>query len=367
MTTTVMQNHEPWRVRVERHSTADGAFMILVAAAETPLLRERRVLARALMVAMPAAVVFAALVCWWVASRALRPLTRMGEEAERTTMHSLGSGLSNIGADDEIGQLGRAFNHLLHRVSVAVDSQRHFMADASHELRTPISAARTAAEVTLAQPHRSEEEYRDALDVVRAQTQRLGRMVDDMLVLARADAGGYRLRLTNCFADEAIAECVEAAAVLARAKGVAFDVDLMPSVPLVADDALVQQLTLNLLENAIKHTPSGGRIRLTVTRDAGHALIVVSDTGCGIADLDRERIFERFVRLDEARDTMSGAGLGLPIARWITECHGGTVSLEHSSPSGSTFVVRLPVGRGPFDSSDRLVFSSTPTVVTDPI
>jgi signal transduction histidine kinase len=217
------------------------------------------------------------------------------------------------------------------------------MADASHELRTPVSAARTAAEVTLSQPRRDEEEYRDALEIVRAQTQRLGRMVDDMFVLARADAGGQQLRIADCWADDVLAECVEAARVLAVANGIAFDAALEPSLPLCADEALVQQLTLNLVENAIKYTPPGGRVRLELRRSGGQAEIVVNDTGCGVPAADRDRIFERFVRLDQARDTLGGAGLGLPIARWIAESHGGVVALEATSPSGSTFVGRLPL------------------------
>jgi heavy metal sensor kinase len=343
-TATLVQNGASWRVRLERSESPDGPFMIFVAAAQTPLAREQTVLARTLLMAMPAALLLSAIVCWWAASRALDPLTQMSEEAERITMESLDSGLSFPRPDDEVGQLGRAFNRLLRRLAAAADSQRQFMADASHELRTPVTAARTAAEVTLAQPHRHEAEYRDALAIVRTQTGRLGRMVDDMLVLARADAGGYRLRLAPCDADDVTLPCADAASVLTSAAGVAFEAALEPSVPLYADAALLQQLTMNLLDNAIKHTPRGGTIRLVVRRDGGVAALAVSDTGCGIAAADRERIFERFVRLDLARENRGGAGLGLPIARWIAESHGGTLTLEASGPHGSTFVARLPIG-----------------------
>jgi signal transduction histidine kinase len=343
LTRTIEQRGEAWRVRLQREDSADGPFMILAAAAEAPIAREQTVLARTLLAAMPTALLFSAGVCWWVASRALTPLTQMSDEAERVTLESLNSGLSIPDSGDEVGQLGRAFNRLLGRVFAAVDTQRQFMADASHELRTPVSAARTAAEVTLSQPRRDEEEYRDALEIVRAQTHRLGRMVDDMFVLARADAGGHQLRAADCWADDVLAECVEAARVLAGANGIAFDADLEPSLPLCADEGLVQQLTFNLVENAIKYTAAGGRVRLQVRRLGEHAAIVVSDTGCGIPAAERDRIFERFVRLDQARDTLGGAGLGLPIARWIAESHGGVVTLEATSPSGSTFVARLPL------------------------
>jgi heavy metal sensor kinase len=343
VTTTLIQDGAPWRARLQREETPDGPYIVFVAAAETPLAREQQVLARTLLVGMPTALLLSAIVSWWAASRALAPLTRMSEEAGRITVQSLDSGLSTVNLDDEVGQMGRSFNQLLARVAAAVDSQRQFMADASHELRTPVSAARTAVDVTLAQPHRDEEEYRDALDIVRTQTQRLGRMVDDMFVLARADASGYRLRMADCLADEILAECIEAARVLAVPEAITLETVLEPSIPLRADETLVGQLALNLLENAITHTPPGGRVRLELGRAGGSARIAVIDSGCGIPAADRDRIFERFVRLDQARANEGGAGLGLPIARWIAESHGGTLTLEASGPDGSTFVVMLPV------------------------
>jgi signal transduction histidine kinase len=219
------------------------------------------------------------------------------------------------------------------------------MADASHELRTPVSAARTAADVTLSQAHRDEDEYRDALAIVLAQTRRLGRLVDDMFVLARADAAGYPLLLRTCFIDEVLEECAGAARVLASATGVRLETSLQNHVVAQADGALVRQLAMNLLENAVKHTPEGGRVRLSLRAAGGCAEIAVSDTGGGIPPSERERIFERFVRLDAARSNTDGAGLGLPIARWIAESHQGTVTLDESGPSGSTFVARLPLTR----------------------
>jgi heavy metal sensor kinase len=362
LTRTVMQGTQAWRVRLQREDSPDGSFMIVVAAAEAPIAREQTVLARTLLVGTPAALLVSAVIWWWAASRALAPLTHMSDDAERITVESINSGLTTSDSDDEVGQLGRAFNRLLGRVSAAVDSQRQFMADASHELRTPVSAARTAAEVTLAQPHRDEEEYRDALAIVSAQTERLGRMVDDMFVLARADAGGYRIRMAECFADEVLAECTEAAHMLATARDIEFEAILEPCVPLRADEALLRQLTFNLLENAIKHTPPGGRVRLELRGTASHAELTVADTGCGIPLEDHDRIFERFVRLDEARDALSGAGLGLPIARWIAESHGGTLTLEGGSSPGATFVARFPLSPS-IASASEPVSSLTPAFV----
>jgi heavy metal sensor kinase len=375
LTATVVQDDVPWRVRIQREETPDGPFVVFVAASEYLRIHEQHLLERMVLLVTPAALIFSAIVCWWAASRALRPVSEMSGQAERITLESLDSRLSGGDSSDEIGQLRRAFNRLLDRIAAGVATQRQFMADASHELRTPVSAARTAADVTLAQPHRDEDEYRDALAIVLAQTRRLGRLVDDMFVLARADAAGYPLLLKTCFIDEVLEECAGAARVLASAKGVVFETSIQDRVVAEADDALVRQLAMNLIENAVKHTPEGGRVRLSL-RAAGCAEIAVSDTGGGILPSDRERIFERFVRLDAARSNADGAGLGLPIARWIAEIHQGTITLDESGPSGSTFVARLPLTRPNPASTPaaasrtraryaRRVASSKPTVASD--
>ncbi len=373
---TIVQDGVPWRVRLQHETSPDYPFQVFVAASENPLMREERLLARTLLLGTPLALMFAAFVCWWAASRALRPVSDMSAQAEQITVQSLDVRLSGGAANDEVGQLRRAFNSLLDRVAAGVTSQRQFMADASHELRTPVTAARTAAEVTLSQPRRDEAEYRDALTVIAAQTARLGRMVDDMLVLARADAGGYPLRLGPCVADELMEECADAARLLASAQNVPLDTEIERAVVLEADGALVRQLTMNLLENAIKHTPEGGRVHLSLRSRRGAVEIRVSDTGCGIPDTERHRIFERFVRLDASREASGGAGLGLPIARWIAECHQGTLTLEESGPSGSTFVARLPIRAGTpaaaataarraWDAYARRVAASSPTVARE--
>jgi heavy metal sensor kinase len=377
MTATLVRENASWRVRLQREESSAGAFIILVAGSEAPLTREQHLLERTLLVGTPAALLFSALVCWWAASRALRPVTLMSEAADRVTLQSLDIRLSTSPTADEVGRLGRAFNRLLDRVAAAVATQRQFMADASHELRTPISAARTAADVMLAQPHRDEDEYRDALSVIVAQTTRLGRMVDDMLVLARADVGGYRLRVTGCRLDEILEDAARTSRVLASIRKVTLDVVVEAEVRMPGDEALLRQMTLNLLDNAVKHTPAGGRVRLCLRTRNGTAEIAVSDTGWGIPVEDRERVFERFVRLDTARDTSGGAGLGLPIARWIAESHRGTLALLASGPSGSTFVVRLPLGDAngdvnapastrTWDSYIVRVAGSKPTAASDP-
>jgi signal transduction histidine kinase len=215
------------------------------------------------------------------------------------------------------------------------------MADASHELRTPVSIVRATADVMLSREHRDEAEYREAMAITGDQAQRLGRLVDDMLVLARADAGGYPLRPVDLYLDEVVADCRRAVDVLATARGVAIRSNGSPDIPFHGDEDLLRRLVLNVMQNAVQHTPAGGSVAVDIRQDAAAVTIRVRDQGAGIPPEDQRRIFDRFVQLDPARRGQ-GTGLGLPIARWIAEAHSGTLILERSGPSGTTFCVSLP-------------------------
>jgi heavy metal sensor kinase len=330
---------------LKRQLSSAGEYGILVAGPLDQLDRQQYLLARVLVVATPLMVLATAGLSWWVASSALRPVTAMAAQAEAITVHSPDWRLDAPSVTDELGQLARAFNRLLGRLAASSETQRQFMADASHELRTPVSVIQTAAEVTLDREIRESSEYRDALTIVNEQSARLSRMVEDMFVLARADVRGCRVSVRPVYVDELVEECVRAAAVVATTKDIRITIDVQPDVALRADDELLRQLVTNLLENAVQYTPAGGSISVTVERDAGSVRIAVSDTGPGIPAADRERVFERFVRLDPARATTSGAGLGLPIARWIAAQHGGTLTVEANAAGGCEFVVRLPLIR----------------------
>jgi heavy metal sensor kinase len=283
-----------------------------------------------------------AAVSWWVASSALRPVRTMAREAAAISEKSPDWRLNAPSDTDELGLLARAFNDLLARLGAASRAQRQFMADASHELRTPVSVIQTAAEVTLDQPARHEAEYREALAIIREQSARLSRMVQDMFVLARADAGGYHVPMHRLYVDELVSEAVRAVAVVATAKNLELVSDIQPDVAIDGDDGLLHRMIMNLLDNAVQHTAPGGSVEVVLTADAATVTIAVADTGPGIPDADRDRVFDRFVRLDPASSTASGGGLGLPIARWIAEQHHGTLALE-PSPRGCLFVVRLPL------------------------
>jgi heavy metal sensor kinase len=287
-------------------------------------------------------ILITAAVSWWVASSAIRPVSTMASEAAAISVKSPDWRLNPPSDTDELGQLARAFNDLLARLGAASKTQRQFMADASHELRTPVSVIQTATEVTLKQPKRREAEYREALTIISEQSARLSRLVQDMFVLARADAGGYHVPMRGLYVDEVVEEAVRAVAVVTAAKGLNLTWEVQPNVAIHGDDGLLHRMMTNLLDNAVQHTPTGGSVHVALSADAATVTITVADTGPGIPDADRDRAFDRFVRLDPARSAESGGGLGLPIARWIAEQHHGTLSLD-PSPRGCVFVVRLPL------------------------
>jgi two-component system OmpR family sensor kinase len=339
MVSTVYTSTGTWRLRAHRDQVDGTAFVVVVAISLSDLAREQGELRKAMLIGMPIVLLLAGMGGWWLASIGLAPLTAMTQRAARLPL-SGSEDLGEASRPDEIGELTRAFNGLVARLRAALETQRRFMADASHELRTPMSIIRSAADVALSRDRRSHQEYREALAIVGDQSRRVGRLVEDMLVLARADAGGYPLHVVNLDLGEVVADCRRALATLASERSVQIRSEEGSDVPLRGDEDLLRRLVQNLLHNAIQHTPPGGIVAVSVASEPGGATIRVSDGGSGIPEDDRARIFDRFVRLDEERGG-NGTGLGLPIARWIVEAHGGTLILEASGPRGSTFCATL--------------------------
>jgi signal transduction histidine kinase len=330
-----------WRAHAETRTFGATTLRLVAAAPLQDVRREQREVQEAMMVGIPIALLLAVGGGLWLAGVGLRPITEMANRAAKIPLTGT-EDLGHTDRTDELGQLARSFNGLVARLRSALHTQRQFTADASHELRTPVSVIRSAADVSLDRDHRDETEYRETLTIVSTQAQRLGRLVGDMLVLARADAGGYLLQLVDLYFDELIADCLRAVGVLAAERGVTVGSPAVTEIPLRGDEELLRQLMLNLLQNAVQHTPAGGAVAVDVSQAQDRVEVRVTDTGRGIAPADRARIFDRFVQLDPARRGL-GTGLGLPIARWIAEAHGGTLVLERSGAGGSTFMVSLPM------------------------
>lgn len=316
-----------------------------------------------LFAAVPIAIVLSGIGGYLLARASLAPVVAMGAQARWISATSLDARLIIANPRDELGQLAAVLNLLLARLQLSFEQQRAFMADASHELRTPIAVVRTAADVALDRPDRGAEELRQSLETIRGEGRRLTRIVDDLFLLARADAGQQPVRREHIFLEEIVADVARAARVLGAARGVSIDAPTGDESPYFGDPALLARVLLNLVDNAIRHTPTGGLVRLslrqetaagtspaaapTVRADRSAYRIAVADTGSGVPERTRERMFERFVRGDPARgraadSATGGAGLGLAIARWVVDAHGGSIALERSDGAGSTFVVMLP-------------------------
>ncbi|HLZ08977.1 MAG TPA: HAMP domain-containing sensor histidine kinase, partial [Chloroflexota bacterium] len=296
-------------------------------------------LGRTLLVGDAILILLAAGVGWWMAGSSLRPIVRttravqvIGESGR------LDRRIEYSGPDDEIGDLIHTFNRMLDRLEASISAQRRFIADASHELRTPLTTLRLNVELLRRDRSAESPERAEVLDDIGSELDRLSRLVQGMLDLARADAGTH-LEKQPVRADELIREVYHQ--VRPTANGVLLTVsDLIPTTMHASPD-YVKQLLLTLVDNAIKYTPSGGSVRLALERDDRWIKFIVADTGRGIAAEDMPHIFERFYRARNVRSER-GTGLGLAVAQWIANEHGGYIEVESTAGTGAVFTAWLP-------------------------
>jgi heavy metal sensor kinase len=278
----------------------------------------------------------------FLAFRGLRPVSTMAASARRISVENLSERLERSHANDELDELAATFNDMFARLEKQVDQLRHFTADAAHELRTPLAALRGAAEVALS-GRRSAEELRAVLAESIEDYDRLARIADDLLLLARADAGQEFIRRAPLRLDGALRDVIDLFAPVAEERGVNLALSKCDAASVDGDDGRLRQMIGNLLDNAIKFTPPEGNVRVTLVTSNGVAELTVCDTGSGITAEHLPRIFDRFYRADRARARENGgAGLGLSICRTIVEAHRGTINVVSEPRSGTTVVVQLP-------------------------
>jgi heavy metal sensor kinase len=336
-------NGEPFRVRVVP-ITQDGAIAgaLEVGRAADDAADTLGSLLLILGVAYPVTLALASLGGVFLASRALAPIDKLTRLAHRISAEDLSQRLDLRLPDDEIGRLARTFDDMIARLDDAFRRQRQFTADASHELRTPLTAVKGQVEVALNRP-REPDAYREVLQNVNEEVDRLIRLVGSLLTLARADAGQIPLSPETVDVGDLVSAAVEQVRPAAQQRNVELVLAPGPPVTLRADEDLLLQLLLNLLDNAVKYTPSGGRVSAGWTADGARVELWVRDTGAGIAPEHLPHIFDRFYRADKARSRAEGGvGLGLSICRWIAEAHGGSISVESAPGQGSTFTARFP-------------------------
>lgn len=298
------------------------------------------------MGSIPVLLVVASVSAWLLARRGLAPIGAMAARANEISASNLDARLP-VAGDLELAELARVINSLLDRLEAAFVQQRRFMADASHELRTPTTIVRTEADVTLSRPHREESEYRESVGVILEAARRLARIVDDLFLMARADAGQLALRDEPLYLEEIVHDATRSMAQVGERRGVRVELRHMTQAPLRGDADLLGRVFLNLLDNAIKHSPEGGAVIVGMGSDGGSHVVSVVDEGPGIPPDLHESVFERFFRVDPSRargdqDDATGAGLGLSIARRIVMAHGGRIVVAESRPGRTEFRVTLP-------------------------
>jgi heavy metal sensor kinase len=293
---------------------------------------------------VPGVLLLASMGGYWISRRALTPVDAMTEAALSIGIQNLAQRLPVPATGDELARLAETWNAMLARLESAVRRLSQFTADASHELRTPIALIRTTAELTLRRD-RPAETYRQALHQILAESERMTRLVEDLLLLARADAGVPALPLERIELTPVVRDVCRQSELLAQERQLRLSAEI-PDQPVYvhANDPALRRLLLLLLDNAVKYTPAGGRITVTVACEAAGSVVAVSDTGIGIPAPALPHVFERFYRVDESRHRdAGGAGLGLSIAKWIAERHHASLEAESESGRGSTFRIRFPI------------------------
>jgi heavy metal sensor kinase len=294
-----------------------------------------------LLIAGPIALAITALGGWFLVHNALTPVARMRAKAESIGIDNLDERLAVSNRSDEIGQLAHTLNAMLDRLEEGVAARRRLVADASHELRSPLTAMRAELDVAIREEQRSPSE-RAALRSVREDVDRMSRVTDNLLTLARADTGHLELLRGDIDLDDVVQAAVDPLLALAAAKGVGVTVTGDPA-HVSADPHRMHQAVTNLVENAIKYTPSGGAVQVSTWQRDGEAGVTVSDNGIGIPAQARDHVFDRFFRVDRSRSRESGgSGLGLAICYEIAAAHRGRVWVESEEGAGSAFSIALP-------------------------
>jgi heavy metal sensor kinase len=295
-----------------------------------------------LLLAVPPALLLAGVAGYRMARKALEPLDKMALRAQTITASDLDQRLPVDNPNDELGRMARVLNDLLQRLQNSFEMLKRFTADASHELRTPLSSIRSVGEVGLQRQHTAEE-YRDTIGSMLEEVTRLTEMVDGLLSISRADAGQIVLNRTTFSALGLTREVVALLGLLAEEKGQHIQIEGDTALSVNADRLVLHRGLANILENAIKYGPGASRISILVAGAGNYVDISVEDRGETIPEHLREKIFERFFRIDASRSRQAGgSGLGLAIAKWAIEANGGSVTLQPGQDGGNLFLVRIP-------------------------
>jgi len=292
---------------------------------------------------VPLVIVLSGLLGWFLAGRALDPVNSVAEAAQRITHSSLDLQIPMRHADDELDRLIEAFNHMMARLNLSFEQIRQFSTDVSHELRTPLTVVRGQLEVALFTAQ-TVEQYREAMADALEGVERLSNIVRALLMLSQAESGQLVLQKSDLDFAEIVRDLVDEHQIPAEAQGVRLTAELPVTCHINADRTQIERLVSNLLGNAIKYTPAGGQVKVSLASEFDQVKLAVEDTGVGISPDHLPHIFDRFYRVPSA-DPDKGLGLGLSFVAWIVKAHGGSIDVESKPGNGTRFVVTLPAGR----------------------
>lgn len=298
-----------------------------------------------LLIITPIALLLSAFGSYWLAGRAFRPIHNLALTAREIGAKDLSQRVPVPQSKDEVRELSVIFNQMIERLEKAFAQQRRFVADASHELRTPVAVIRSMTELAIAQPSNAEDNL-VVLHEVNAESERLAHLISDLFALARADEGQIKFDSEPVRLDLLAADVVSSLEFLADERHITLQTAELSPVTVLGDAARLIQIIMSLVDNALTYTNAGGTVTLSVKAHPPHACLIVRDTGIGIAKEDIEHIFERFYRADPARSkSVGGSGLGLSIVDWLVHAHNGSIAVESELSKGTAFTVMLPLAQ----------------------
>ena len=343
---TVQTSDGHYRVLSRPYSVNGEAFSIVGSYSLADVDEMLKRIRASFLFAIPLLLAAAATGGYFIAKRGLGPVASMAEHAAEISATNLHERLPVVGGAELMG-LALVVNDLLDRLEHAFSQQQRFVADASHELRTPTAILRTEADVTLSREHRTESEYRASVKVMQDAVRRLTRIVEDLFLLARSDAGHLPIRRESLYLEDLVHDTIRSVRSVAEQRKVKVELHGVVEAPFNGDADLLGRLLLNLLDNAIKHSRNGASVDVELGRHDGNYEISVVDSGSGIPSDAQQHIFERFFRADSARASIDGtstggAGLGLAIARRVAELHSGRLDLVESRAGRTEFRITLP-------------------------
>jgi heavy metal sensor kinase len=341
---TIYSKGMPLRILTGQVRAADHVYDVQIAAPMDDLYDAVNRFRLVLFLSVPILLLVASTGGYWLSRKAVAPVGEIARAAQLISEHELSRRLPILQTGDELQSLSETLNEMFGRLDRAFKRVTQFTADASHELRTPVALMRTRTEIAL-RKQRSEADYRETIVRIHQELERTSALIENLMTLARADSGNEALQVTSTSLNDILREISEPARLLAEGKSIQYE-EQLPETPLSVSGnaAFLRRLFLILIDNAVKYTPSGGRISVVLDVNGSSAVTEIRDSGIGISPFDLPHIFERFYRADTSRSRESGgAGLGLSIAKWITDAHRGNITVASRVGEGSIFRVHIPL------------------------